>query len=91
MENTISKAIRRVKDDYRLAFPSFFPTRDAMSIRLPLEFGADKDIKAVLLVEKMPSGNYQGQTILTLKRAYVNARLMGPLVYSYLNPDKIED
>ena len=91
LENTISKAIRRVKDDYRLAFPSFFPTRDAMSIRLPLEFGADKDIKAVLLVEKMPSGNYQGQTILTLKRAYVNARLMGPLVYSYLNPDKIED
>lgn len=91
LENTISKAIRMVKDDYRLAFPSFFPTRDVRSIRLPLEFGADKDIKAVLLVEKMPSGNYQGQTILTLKRAYVNARLMGPLVYSYLNPDKIED
>ena len=91
LENTISKSIRMVKNDYRLAAPSFFPTRDVRSIRLPLEFGADKEVKAVLLVEKMPSGNYQGQTILTLKMAYVNARLIGPLEHTYLDPNQIDD
>ncbi len=58
---------------------------------LPLEFTSSNGVEAVLLVEKTQSGNYQGQTILTSKQAYVNARLLSPLEHTYLDPNKIED
>ncbi len=91
LESSISKAIRMVNYDYRNALPSFFPTRNVMSLMLPLEFTNKDTVEAVLLIEKTPSGNYQGQTILTLKQCYVNARLISPLENSFLNPQKIED
>ena len=80
-----------VNYDYRNALPSFFPTRDVMSLMLPLIFSDDEKPSCVLLIEKTPSGNYQGQTILTLKQCYVNARLISPLDNSFLNPNEIED
>jgi hypothetical protein len=88
---TIDKAVRMVRDDYRMALPSFFPTREVMSIMLPLEFDKGEGIQAVLLIEKTQSGNYQGQTIFTLKQCYCNARLLGSLENTYLDPSKIED
>lgn len=91
LDNTIAKAKRMVKYDYRMALPSFFPTRNVISMMLPLEFTTGNGIEAVLLVEKTQSGNYQGQTILTLKQSYVNARLISSLENTYLDPGKIED
>lgn len=91
LESSIQKAIRMVNYDYRNALPSFFPTRDVMSLMLPLIFSDDEKPSCVLLIEKTPSGNYQGQTILTLKQCYVNARLISPLDNSFLNPNEIED
>lgn len=87
----IEKAKRMVRYDYRMALPSLYQTRDALSLMLPLEFEKGKGVQAVLLIEKMQSGNYQGQTILTLKMCYVNARLIGPLDTTFLDPKKIED
>lgn len=91
LEASIAKSRRMVAYDYRNALPSFFPTRNVMSLMLPLEFGNKDEVEAVLLIEKTQSGNYQGQTILTLKQCYVNARLILPLENSFLNPAKIED
>ncbi len=91
LTSSIQKAIRMVQYDYRNALPSFFPTRNVMSMMLPLKFTNQDEVQAVLLIEKTPSGNYQGQTILTLKQCYVNARLISPLENTFLNPGKIED
>ena len=88
---TIERSKRMVEHDYRLALPSFFPTRNVMSMMLPLIFDTKKGVQAVLLVEHNNIGNYQGQTLLTLKQCYVNARLISPLDHSFLNPDEIED
>lgn len=91
LTSAIQKAIRMVQYDYRNALPSFFPTRNVMSMMLPLKFTHQDEVEAVLLIEKTPSGNYQGQTILTLKQCYVNARLISPLENTFLDPGKIED
>ncbi len=88
---TIQRAKRIVKDDYKMVLPSFFPTRNVISMMLPLIFDTTKGPEAVLLVEHSDVGNYQGQTMLTLKQCYVNARLIGPLEHTFLNPEKIED
>ncbi len=91
LDSTIDKATRMVDYDYRMALPSFFPTRNVISMMLPLEFTVGAGVEAVLLIEKTTSGNYQGQTILTPKQAYVNARLLSPLEHTYLDPSKIEN
>lgn len=91
LEASIQKAIRMVNYDYRNALPSYFPTRNVLSLMLPLQFTNKDEVEALLLIEKTPSGNYQGQTIFTLKQCYVNARLISPLENTFLNPDKIED
>ena len=90
-DSILNKSLLMVKDNYRFAIPSYFPTRDAMSMMLPLSFDNKKGPEAVLLVELMPSGNYQGQTILTLKQCYVNARLIAPVDNTFLNANKIDD
>jgi len=90
-DQAVERAYKITNYDYRFALPSYFPTRDVMSIMLPLTFDSTKGPEAALLCERMPSGSYQGQTILTLKQCYVNARLLGPLSHSFLDADKIED
>lgn len=90
-DSAVSKAIKAAGCDLRYALPSFFPTRSVMSIMLPLSFDEGEGPEAALLCELMPSGSYQGQTILTLKQCYVNARLIGPLSYTFLKAKEIED
>lgn len=91
LDSAIKSSINCVNYDYRMALPSFFPTRNVMSMMLPLVFDHGEGVEAVLLVEKTPSGNYQGQTMLTLKMCYVNARLIGPLDNTFLKAYDIED
>lgn len=91
LEASIQKGIKMIDYDYRNALPSFFPTRNVLSLMLPLQFTNKDEVEALLLIEKTPSGNYQGQTILTLKQCYVNARLISPLENTFLNPNKIDD
>lgn len=91
LEQTIERARRMAIYDYRTALPCYFPTRSVPSIMLPLVFDPSKGAEAVLLLEKTASGNYQGQTILTPKMAYVNARMVTPLEHSFLDPEKIND
>ena len=52
LEASIAKSRRMVAYDYRNALPSFFPTRNVMSLMLPLEFGNKDEVEAVLLIEK---------------------------------------
>ncbi len=92
LEMAISKGLSMLRYDYRMVLPSFFPTRNVLSFMVPLSFGRNHGkVDAVLLIEKMPSGNYQGQTILTLKQCYVNSRLISPLQNTYLKAEEIED
>jgi len=91
LDSAIASSLKCVRYDYRMALPSFFPTRDVMSMMLPLVFDKGAGVEAILLVELTPSGNYQGQTILTLKQCYVNARLLGPLDNTFLKASDIED
>ena len=91
LEMAIRRGIRMIRYDNHLLLPTFFPTRNVFSLLLPLSFESDDKVDAVLILEKTQSGNYQGQTILTLKQSYVNSRLIAPLEHSYLKAHEIED
>lgn len=80
MQNRINDAlkvsIKRAVWNYKTAIPMYYPQRDTFSLLLPLALVKEGEIDVALVVEKMPSGLYQGQTILPLEWAYSDARLV---------------
>lgn len=93
IQNRIKDAIeltkKRVRWNYKTAIPSYYPKRNSMSLMLPLCLTEDEKPDVALVVELMQSGNYQGQTILTIPQAYIDARLVCRLSSDWLNPSQI--
>lgn len=76
IEAAVRLARRRVKWNFKTAIPSYYPRGNSMSLLLPLSLTEEDRVDAALVVQLTPSGNYQGQTILTMSQAYKHARLI---------------
>lgn len=91
LKDAIELAKKRVRWNYKTAIPSYFPKRDTMSLMLPLALVDEQKPDVALVVELTNSGSYQGQTILTLTQAYIDARLVCRLTGDWLDPSKISE
>lgn len=96
LDDAIELAQKRVEWNFKTAVPAFYPTKNAMSLLLPLDLTENDQPDVALVVELMESGVYIGQTILTMKMAYNNARLICRPDSDWLNtslrvPDEEED
>lgn len=87
IKDSIELAKKRVSRNYKTAIPSYFPKRNSMSLMLPLCLVDEEKPDVALVVEQTPAGNYQGQTILTLTQAYIDARLLCQLNSEWLTTD----
>lgn len=76
IENALETSIKRANWNYKTAIPMYYPTLNTTSLLLPLALLDENVIDVALVIEKQPSGNYIGQTILPLEWAYSNARLI---------------
>lgn len=76
LEDAVDLAKRRVRWNFKTAIPSYHPRRNSMCLLLPLCLSDEFTADAALVVDRLPSGNYQGQTTLTMEQAYMNARLI---------------
>lgn len=88
-EDAVELAIKRVEWNYKTAIPMYFPTRNSMSLLLPLALVDEDKIDLALVVERHPSGSYQGQTVLPLDLAYSNSRLVTRPDSDWLKTDVI--
>lgn len=88
-EDAVELAIKRVEWNYKTAIPMYFPTRNTMSLLLPLALVDEDKIDLALVVERHPSGSYQGQTVLPLDLAYSNSRLVTRPDSDWLKTDVI--
>lgn len=86
MEDAIDFSLKKVRWNFRTAIPCYFPKGNSMSMMLPLCLEDDDHIDAALVVKKNPSGSYQGQTVLQLDRAYLDARLVCKPYTDWLKP-----
>lgn len=77
--------------NFRTSIPIYYPTRNSISLLLPLSLMNESQIDLALVVEKTQSGNYLGHTILPLDWAYSNARLIARLDSNWLIVDKIDE
>ena len=89
LQGALNRTLKRVRRNYKLAVPCFFPTRNVMSMMLPLSFTGTSEPSLVLVCERTLSGDYLGQTVLTLPMAYVDARLLCRPGSEWLNTQKI--
>lgn len=89
LKDSIELAKKRVSRNYKTAIPSYYPKRNTMSLMLPLCLTDEETPDIALVVEQTEAGNYQGQTILTLPQAYVDARLLCQLNSEWLTTSKI--
>lgn len=88
-KDALELSLKRVEWNFKTAIPVYFPTRNSMSLLLPLALMDDETVDVALVVEKTPSGNYLGHTILSLDWAYSNARLICRPDSDWLTADKI--
>ena len=89
LQGALNRTLKKVRRNYKLAVPCFFPTRNVMSMMLPLSFTGTSEPSLVLVCERTLSGDYLGQTVLTLPMAYVDARLLCRPGSEWLNTQKI--
>lgn len=87
----VEKAKKYCKWNYKTAIPIYYPRINGISLLLPLCLNnkGDNSADVALVIEKAESGNYQGETILTLNMAYQDARLICRPNSEWLTPDLI--
>ena len=85
LDDAIELAQKRVEWNFKTAVPAFYPTKNTMSLLLPLDLTENDQPDVALVVGLMESGAYIGQTILTMKMAYNNARLISRPDSDWLN------
>jgi hypothetical protein len=90
ISDAITLSLKRVRWNFKTAIPQYYPTRNQMCLLLPLALINDQQVDLALVVERMPSGAYQGHTILPLDWAYMNARLVCRPDSDWLAPKEIQ-
>ena len=95
LSNSVNAAIdiarRQVRWNYKTAVPAYYPRTNNMNLLLPLNLTEDNISDVALVVELQKSGNYQGQTIITMVQAYRDARLVCRPYIDWLSPATIVD
>lgn len=91
LEGALNRTLKRVRRNYKLAVPCFFPSRNVMSMMLPLSFTSTGAPSIVLVCERTQRGEYLGQTILTMSMAYLDSRLLCRPSSEWLNVEFIHD
>ena len=76
LEASIEKTLRRTQINYTTAVPTYYPKINSVDLLLPMCLVNEYTVDLALVVRREPSGRYIGHTILTLRQAYNNARLI---------------
>ena len=87
----IDVAKRQVRWNYKTAVPAYYPRTNSMNLLLPLILTDSPTPDVALVVELQKSGNYQGQTVVTMAQAYRDARLLCRPYIDWLSPASIID
>lgn len=87
-ENAVTLAKKRAAWNERTAVPMYDPVKNQVFFLLPLALSDENTIDLALVVERLPSGAYQGQTVLPLDFAYSASRCIAPPSSDWLSADR---
>ena len=84
LEDAVEIAKKKTQLNYRTAVPIYFPRKDKINLLLPLNLTGGDAPDVALALSTLASGAYQGETILTLEQAYMDARLIARIEGEWL-------
>lgn len=87
LEGSILKTLRQIKEMPTIPVRFWNVSTDTMDWFIPVDLGVKSQSIVVLAITPMEDGDqryYQGYTILDLKTAYSNARLVQPIISNWL-------
>lgn len=88
-KDAVALSIKRIAWNFKTAIPQYYPRLNVLSLLLPICLVSDDTVDMALIVEKTPSGNYLGHTVIPLDWAYQNARLICRPDSDWLVPSSI--
>lgn len=91
IEQAIVQAQRRTTWNFKTAIPGYYPRHDKMQLYLPLSLDHrdEKKVSVALIVNRHPSGAYEGFTVYPLEWAYKHARVVCKPDSDWLKPEEI--
>jgi hypothetical protein len=92
LRRSVDVAIKYCSWNYKTAIPIYYPRTNGISLLLPLNLcGPDNSADVALVVSRLPHGNYQGETILDLPMAYMDARQICRPSSEWLTTNRLRD
>lgn len=76
LEDALARTLRRTQINYKTAVPTYYPKINSVDLLLPICLVDESTVDFAIVTRREPSGKYIGHTILTLRQAYNNARLI---------------
>jgi hypothetical protein len=91
LRGCIEKTLMRSRRNHQLAEPCYLPTRNVMSMLLPIRLFRSDTPDLALVLERQTSTVYIGRTVITMAMAYRSARLLRRFTSDWLNNYAIQD
>ncbi|MEM9088103.1 MAG: DUF3825 domain-containing protein [Cyanobacteria bacterium P01_F01_bin.53] len=79
LEEALERTLRRTQINYTTAVPTYYPKINSIDLLLPICLVDESTVDFAIVARRETSGQYIGHTILTLRQAYNNARLIRKL------------
>lgn len=76
LEEAMTRTLLKTQINYKTAVPTYYPNINSIDLLLPICLVEEDVADCALVVRMANSGKYIGHTILTLRQAYNNARLI---------------
>ena len=89
LEEALDRTLKRIQINYKTAVPTYYPKINSIDLLLPMCLADENTADLALVVRREPSSKYIGHTILTMRQAYNNARLICKLDEHWLTRSMI--
>ncbi|MEO0768747.1 MAG: DUF3825 domain-containing protein [Cyanobacteria bacterium J06649_4] len=76
IEAALSRTLAKTQINYKTAVPTYYPNINSIDLLLPICLVTEGIADCAIVARQADSGKYIGHTILTLRQAYNNARLI---------------
>ncbi|EDX83795.1 hypothetical protein S7335_1492 [Synechococcus sp. PCC 7335] len=85
LSEALSRTLVKTQVNYKTAVPTYYPTLNSIDLLLPICLTEEGIADCAMVARQSDSGAYIGHTILTLRQAYNNARLICKLDEHWLS------
>ena len=85
LEEALSRTLLKTQINYKTAVPTYYPNINSIDLLLPICLVTEDVADCAIVARQSSSGKYIGHTILTMRQAYNNARLICKLDKHWLS------